>query len=201
VAKPIKMPHWLQSVVAVMGGGGLFVVTFLDSSVLSFPFVTDLLVIQLSIQRPSRMPFYAAMAALGSLAGCVWLYLLAKKGGEVYFKKHSGRTVMLAKKWVQERQFLSVFIPSILPPPLPFKVFVLAQGVFQIPLRTFVLAILLGRGLRFFAEGVLAVRYGNAAIGYVTQNSGKVALGMVLALAVLYGITHLVFHREPQSES
>ena len=73
-----------------MGGGGLFLVAFFDSSVLSFPFVPDALVIELSIMRPARMPYYAAMAALGSLAGCIWIYLLAKKGGEVYFHRHAG---------------------------------------------------------------------------------------------------------------
>ena len=161
--KQIKLPQWLQKFVALMGGGGLFLVAFLDSSVLSFPFVTDLLVIRLSIERPfTRMPYYAAMAAMGSLAGCIWLYLLAKKGGEVYFHRHGGRAAVHAKRWVRDRAFLSVFIPSILPPPLPFKVFVLAEGVFQVPLKTFVLALLTGRGLRYLAEGILAVRYGPA---------------------------------------
>jgi membrane protein YqaA with SNARE-associated domain len=199
--KQIRLPQWLVHFVAVMGSGGLFVVAFLDSSVLSFPFVTDLLLIHFSIERPARMPIYAALAAAGSLFGCVWLYLLAKKGGEVYFKKHHGRTVMVAKRWVQQRQFLSAFIPSILPPPLPFKVFVLAEGVFQIPLRTFVLAILLGRGLRFFAEGILAVRYGPAAVGYITANSGRFAVGVILTLAILYAASHWVMRRSSRSES
>ena len=88
--KQPKLPPWLQRFVAVMGGGGLFVVAFLDSSVLSFPFVTDALVFQLAFTNPARMPYYVAMAAAGSLAGCVWLYLLAKKGGEAYFHRHAG---------------------------------------------------------------------------------------------------------------
>ena len=77
---PVKLPGWLQKIVAAMGGGGLFVVAFLDSSVLSFPFVTDALVFQLAYSNPARMPYYIAMAAIGSLAGCIWLYLLAEKG-------------------------------------------------------------------------------------------------------------------------
>jgi membrane protein YqaA with SNARE-associated domain len=193
--KQIKLPHWLQRFVAVMGGGGLFMVAFLDSSVLSFPFVTDLLVIQLSIQRPARMPYYAALAASGSLAGCIWLYLLAKKGGDVYFHRHGGRAARHAKRWVQQRAFLSVFIPSILPPPLPFKVFVLAEGVFQVPLKTFIGALLLGRGLRYLAEGILAVRYGPAVVDYLIAHSGRFAVGTVLTLALLYAATHWIFHR------
>src|ERR1700684_2623733 len=148
---PHKLPVWLQRLVATMGGGGLFLVAFLDSSVLSFPFVTDALVIQLSFVNPKRMPYYAGMAALGSLAGCIWLYLLAKKGGEAYFHRHGGRAAKKARRWVDRNAFLSVFIPAILPPPLPFKVFVLAEGVFQVPLKTFILSLLAGRGLRYFA--------------------------------------------------
>src|SRR5271157_3678552 len=161
--KQVKLPGWLQKLVSVMGGGGLFAVAFFDSSVLSFPFVTDGLVIQLSIAVPAKMPYYAAMAAAGSLCGCIWLYLLAKKGGEAYFHQHASGRAEQVKKWVDSHAFLSVFIPAILPPPFPFKIFVLAEGVFQVPLRTFVLSILFGRGLRYLVEGLLAVRYGDTA--------------------------------------
>src|SRR5271154_1032727 len=151
---PPKLPVWLQKSVAVLGGGGLFLVAFFDSSVLSFPFIPDALVITLSIRNPARMPYYAAMAALGSLAGCIWLYLLAKKGGEAFFHRHAGGRAGKAKRWVKRNAFLSVFLPAILPPPFPFKIFVLAEGVFQVPLRTFVVSILFGRGLRYLVEGL-----------------------------------------------
>jgi len=181
-----KLPGWLQNLVAVMGGGGLFVVAFFDSSVLSFPFITDALVMQLSFANPARMPYYAAMAAAGSLAGCIWLYLLAKKSGEAYFHRHAAGRAEKVKEWVEEHAFLSVFIPAILPPPLPFKIFVLAEGVFQVPLRTFILAILLGRGLRYMAEGILAVRYGDATLGFLKVHSGAVALSVVCVLLLLF---------------
>lgn len=184
--RPKKLPAWLQNLVAVMGGGGLFVVAFFDSSVLSFPFVADALVMQLSFSNPARMPYYAAMAAAGSLAGCIWLYLIAKKGGEAYFRRHATGRAEQVKEWVDEHAFLSVFIPAILPPPLPFKIFVLAEGVFQVPLRTFVLAILLGRGLRYFAEGVLAVRYGDAVLQYLLAHARIFAISAVAALLLVY---------------
>ena len=95
---PRKLPVWLQNIVA-MGGVGMFVVAFLDSSVLSFPFVTDALVIQLSLANPIRMPYYAAMAAVGSLSGCIWLYLLAKKGGEAFFHRHARGKAEKVKEW------------------------------------------------------------------------------------------------------
>jgi membrane protein YqaA with SNARE-associated domain len=172
-----------------MGGGGLFVVAFFDSSVLSFPFFTDALVMHLSFANPSRMPYYAAMAAAGSLAGCIWLYLLAKKGGEAYFHRHAKGRAEKIREWVDDHAFLSVFVPAILPPPLPFKIFVLAEGVFQVPLRTFIVAILLGRGLRYLAEGILAVRYGDATLDFLKVHSAAVALSVAAVLLLLFLIS------------
>ncbi len=186
-----KLPAWLQKLVVGLGGGGLFLVTFFDSSALSFPLVADALVIEVSIHRPARMPYYCAMAALGSLAGCIWLYLIAKKGGEAFFHRRAGRTARHAKRWVQRNAFLSVFLPAILPPPVPFKPFILAEGVFQVPLRTFVVALLLGRGLRYFIEGILAVRYGDAVFVYLAAHKITFGLAAVAILLAAYALTRL----------
>ncbi len=190
----IKLPVWLAAVVATMGGGGLFVATFLDSSVLTLPFIADALVIELSISRPERMPYYCAMAALGSLAGCIWIYLLAKKGGEAFFHRRAGKRARTVKRWVQGNAFLSVFIPGILPPPFPFKIFVLAEGVFQVPLKTFVLALLCGRALRYFLEGILAVRYGNAALPFLMVHRVGFAFSVLGVLLVVYAAGRLLHH-------
>jgi membrane protein YqaA with SNARE-associated domain len=196
-APKIKLPAWLAHLVVTLGGLGLFVVAFLDSSVLSFPIVTDLLVIEESIQNPARMPYYALMATVGSLAGCFWLYLLARKGGEAFFHSRAGRHAERARRWVDSNAFLSVFIPAILPPPLPFKVFVLAEGVFQVPMRTFVIALVLGRGLRYFGEGFFAVRYGDSATQFLLAHGRSAALIAVGAIVVLYGIVHLMGRHHP----
>ena len=193
----IKLPVWLATLLATMGGGGLFVATFLDSSVLTLPFIADALVIELSIARPERMPYYCAMAALGSLAGCIWIYLLARKGGEAFFHRRAGKRARTVKRWVQGNAFLSVFIPGILPPPFPFKIFVLAEGVFQVPLKTFVLALLCGRALRYFLEGILAVRYGNAALPFLMVHRIGFALSVVGVLLVLYAAGRLLHHDSP----
>jgi membrane protein YqaA with SNARE-associated domain len=96
---------WKQKIVVfagTLGAPGLFLISFLDSSVLTFPVINDLLLIELSIQHPLRMPLYAAMAGLGSLLGCLLLYFLAKKGGEAFFiKKAGGRAHALGgEKWI-----------------------------------------------------------------------------------------------------
>ena len=184
------LPGWLQKFIGTMGSGGLFAVAFLDSAILSFPFVPDALVIDLSVRRPSRMPFYAAMAVIGSLAGCVWIYYLAKKGGEAYFHRHAGIHAERTKRWVDRNAFVTMFISSILPPPLPlFKIVVVAEGVFQAPVGTFVGALLLGRGVRFFGEGLLAIRYGPAALDFLEVHRIALAIAGLASLIVLYAAT------------
>jgi uncharacterized membrane protein YdjX (TVP38/TMEM64 family) len=126
--------------------------------------------------------------------------LLAKKGGEAFFHRHAGGKAGKIKNWVDQNGFLSIFIPAILPPPLPFKPFVLAEGVFQVPLRTFVLGVLLGRGLRYAIEGVLAVLYGDAALDFLLTHSKAFALWIVGILIVLYIVTHLTFRDAPAKE-
>ncbi|HWG57913.1 MAG TPA: VTT domain-containing protein [Candidatus Acidoferrales bacterium] len=164
---------------AAWGGIGLFGVAFLDSFVLSFPLLMDLLVIELSLLNRHRMVYYATMATAGSLCGATALYFLARKGGEKLFSKRAGRRAKRIRRWVDKHAFLSVFIPAILPPPFPFEPFIVAEGVFQAPLRTFLLAILLGRGLRYFAEGLLARRYGDAATHMLVHH--KLAFGLAFA--------------------
>lgn len=190
-----KIFAWLQGLVLAFGGGGLFVVTFLDSSVLAFPFFPDAVLIQLCVANPIRMPYYAAMAAFGSLSGCMVLYGLAKKGGEAYFHKHARGKAEKIKEWIEKNAFLSAFIPAILPPPFPFKPFVLAEGVFQVPWRTFVMAIFLGRALRYGTEGILAVRYGDAALDFLKSHGIAVAGSFVVALLLLYIVSHFVLHK------
>ena len=190
-----KIFAWLQGLVLHFGGTGLFVVTFFDSSILSFPFFPDAMLIQLCVNKPSHMPYYAFMGAVGSLCGCILLYLLAKKGGEAFFHKHAGGKAEKIKEWVEGHAFLSAFLPALLPPPFPFKPFVLAEGVFQVPARTFILAILLGRGLRYGLEGILAVRYGGFALVYLKSHGAAFALGMVVAFALLYLVSHFLMHK------
>ena len=186
-AKQAKLPEWLQKVVSVLGPWGLFAVSFLDSSVFSLPFVTDGMVIDLSVNHRALMPLYAALAVIGSLAGCIWLYYLAKKGGEAYFRKHAGVHADRTKRWVDRNGFVTMFIASILPPPLPlFKIVVLAEGVFQVRLTTFVLGLILGRSVRFFGEGLLAIHYGPAALNFLEAHRIAFAVGGAVSLVLLW---------------
>jgi len=182
------LPHWLQAIVASAGGLGLFLIAFLDSSVLTFPVINDLLLIDLSIRNPARMPYYAAMATLGSVGGCLLLYYLARKGGEAMFQKQAGPRAQQIRAWIERNGFLSILVTALLPPPTPFKVFVIAAGALEMPVRTFVLGLLAARAIRFFGEGFLAIRYGDQAGQFLLTHKLEVAgivLGVVLCLYLL----------------
>ena len=187
-APKFHLPLWLQAIVATAGGLGLFLIAFLDSSVLTFPVINDLLLIDLSIRNPARMPYYAAMATLGSVAGCLLLYYLARKGGEAMFHKHAGARAQSIRDWTKRNGFLSILVTALLPPPNPFKIFVIAAGALGMPVRTFVLGLLAARGIRFFGEGFLAIRYGDQAGQFLLTHKLEVAgivLGVVLCLYLL----------------
>jgi membrane protein YqaA with SNARE-associated domain len=175
---------WLRVTLSTLGGPGILLSAFLDSSFLPLPLVTDLIVMDFSMRRPALMPYYAAMAALGSLAGCIWIYALARKAGEAYYRERHQPAPGSVRKWVQEFPLTSVLLPAVAPFPVPFKPFVIAQGVFRVPVVPFVVGTFVGRGVLFFAEGFLAVRYGAAAKEFVLHQKWASA-GMLLALIAL----------------
>lgn len=179
----IQFKSWLKLTLPALGGVGLLLSAFIDSSFVPLPLVTDLLLMELSSRHPARMPYYAAMAALGSLVGCIWIYWLARKGGQAYFRKSQGHAPGRIRKLIQEYPMASVFLPAVAPFPVPFKPFVIAQGVFQVPIATFVIGTLLGRGSLFFIEAFLGARYGAAAKQFLLDQkwaSVALALGLVL---------------------
>lgn len=184
-----------QKIVAFAGGlgaPGLFLISFLDSSVLTFPVINDLLLIELSIQHPSRMPVYATMATLGSVLGCVLLFFIARKGGEGVFRRKAGARAETIRRVVEQNGFGGMLIAALLPPPTPFKFFVLAAGVFQVPLASFSAAIALARIFRYFGVGYLAVRYGSQALPYVARHKLQVVAIAVVVVVVSYLLSRLV---------
>jgi membrane protein YqaA with SNARE-associated domain len=168
-----------------LGGIGILCASFVDSSFVPLPLVTDLILFDLSSRHPLRMPFYAVLAALGSLAGCLWIYYLARKGGQAYYRRTQGHPPGRIRKLVEKYPMACVFFPAVAPFPVPFKPFVIAQGVFQVPLGTFVIGTLLGRGCLFFFEAFLGARYGVAA-KYFLYSQKRTSLGVLLALVVLF---------------
>ena len=196
---PSNLSGWKQKIVAFatgLGAPGLFLISFLDSSVLTFPVINDLLLIELCIQRPARMPLYASMAALGSVLGCVLLFFIAEKGGEALFHKHAGKRAQAIHNWVVHNGFAGMLVAALLPPPTPFKVFVVAAGVFEVPLLSFTSAITLARLLRYFVIGYLAIRFGEEARSYLQHHWVQVTMFAMAVVLVSYGLSRLILrHR------
>ena len=195
---------WKEKIVAFAGGlgaPGLFLISFLDSSVLTFPVINDLLLIELSIQHPARMPVYALLAMLGSVLGCVLLFYLAEKGGEALFHKHAGDRAQAIHNWVVHNGFWGMLFAALLPPPTPFKVFVVAAGVFEIRLASFVSAITIARLIRYFGIGFLAIRYGHEALPFLKQHIWSVSALLILLAAGSYGLSRLVLRHKPPVQS
>jgi membrane protein YqaA with SNARE-associated domain len=180
----------IQNWASGLGGVGLFVVAALDSSFLSFPQVNDLLIIFLSIRNPALMPYYAGMTTAGSLVGCFVLYGFAWRGGEVFLRRRvRGNRVERGLALFQRYGLLAVIVPSLLPPPMPFKLFVLLAGAARVSPWKFGAAVVIGRGIRYFGQGYLAVLYGERAVALVSQYGSEVGLGLAI-LAVAIGVVY-----------
>lgn len=191
VSVPAGTPGWVKTLLASVGGVagqgiGLFAIAFLDSSFLPLPVINDILVMWLSIQEPAWWAFYAFMATLGSVLGCLVIYSIGRKGGELLLRKRiQGGQLEKIRTWMERNEFLAVVVPSLLPPPTPFKAFILAAGGFQVRLKYFLPAITVGRGLRYFLLGLLGAMFGQQAIDYLMAN--KVLLSLVAVALILAG--------------
>ena len=195
---PSSLGGWKQKVVAFasgLGAPGLFLISFLDSSVLTFPIINDLLLIELSIQHPARMPLYAFMAALGSVLGCVVLYFIARKGGEALFHRKAGEHAHAIRHWVEQNGFVGMLVAALLPPPTPFKIFVFAAGVFEVPLHSYTTAITIARLFRYFGIGYLAIRYGADALPYLMHHKLQVTVFVISLVIVSYVLSRVILKR------
>lgn len=191
----------MQASAVALGGPGLFLIAFLDSSFLSFPEVVDLLIIWLVTAHKERMLYYALLPTLGSMAGCFALYLVGRKGGEAFLRRRfSDSHVDHALAIFRRHGLLAVAVPSLLPPPVPFKPFVLAAGVAGVRPVDFLIAVGAGRGVRYFGEALLAVWYGERAAQFLRDNARPVSLG--LAAAVLAGgLAWIWYHKRKDRAS
>src|SRR4026209_1099875 len=149
----------------MLGRPGLFVLAFLDSSFISLPQINDILVVLMVIEHKERMPYYALMATAGSVAGCLAIYYIAEKGGETFRRKrlHAGH-IERALALYRRHGVLAMMVPALLPPPAPFKLFVLLVGVAGVKPIRFISAVAAARGARYFALGLLTVWYGDVAL-------------------------------------
>ena len=164
-------------------------------SVLSLPELADLLVIYMVTTHRSLFLLYVGCATLGSLAGCLLLYYIGKKGGApLVHRRFDSAAVGRTLDAFRRHGVMAVLVPSILPPPAPSKPFVLMAGIADISAARFSVAIPVGRGARYFIEGLLALWYGERALSFMRDHSTAAALVAVGLLALGF-VLYLVWTR------
>jgi membrane protein YqaA with SNARE-associated domain len=177
-----KLSHWLVS----FGPFGLFAIAFLDSVLIPMPGGVDAVLLLLSASRPSWMLIYVASATVGSTAGCIGLYLVSKRAGHRALARFSESKQKRVKDLIDRYDVLSVLVASVLPPPFPFKLFVVSAGVFRLNLVRFTVAVASGRVFRYLLEGYLAAHYGEHAKEILARYYPSIGIGLAVLLIVFF---------------
>jgi membrane protein YqaA with SNARE-associated domain len=164
------------------GAFGLFAVALLDSTFVPLPSSADALMLLLTTTNPRWMLLYAAMATSGSALGCWILYLVSRKAGSRALRKFSEAKQKRVKELIDRYDMMAVLVATLLPPPFPFKLFVVSAGVFRFSLTRFMIAIVAGRAFRFLLEGYFAVRYGAEAKAILAKYYPWIGLGLAVAI-------------------
>jgi membrane protein YqaA with SNARE-associated domain len=179
----------IRALALALGGPGLFLVAFLDSSFLPLPGITDVLLVVTVTRNPSALLWYVAMTVAGSVAGCLALHYLGRKGGDALVRRRfAGEKIERAMAALQRHGVMAVLVPCLLPPPAPFKIFILLAGVAGISAMRLAIAVAIGRGVRYLALGILAVAYGERAMSYMREHGTAVSLEALGALVFGFGL-------------
>ncbi|HYV11831.1 MAG TPA: VTT domain-containing protein [Pyrinomonadaceae bacterium] len=181
---PVKWLTRLSEYLITYGAFGLFMVALLDSTFVPLPSSADALMLLLSTANPSWMLLYAFMATAGSAVGCLILYLISRRAGARALNRFSEAKRNKVKNWIERYDIFAVVAATLMPPPFPFKVFVVSAGVFRFSLLRFMLAIIVGRGFRFLLEGYFAVRYGAQAKEILAKYYPWIGLGLVVGIVI-----------------
>lgn len=200
-----KITHGLARIsdyLLALGPFGLFAVALLDSAFIPLPGGPDALMIAFTMAHPRLMIVYAALAALGSAVGCLILYYISRRAGSRALRKFSPAKQKKVKDWIDRYDVLSVLVASLMPPPFPFKLFVVSAGVFRFSVVRFTAAILAGRLFRFLLEGYFAIRYGAQARELLQKYYPWIGIGLAV-LIIIFFVTRKMMKRktEPAEEA
>jgi membrane protein YqaA with SNARE-associated domain len=173
----------------------MIVIGTLDSSLLSLPEINDYLVVGRCYKDPSAAFYFPLFAATGSVIGCNLLYSIVRRGGQAVLRKRFPLQSIKRVEQAYERfGFFAIAIPAILPPPLPFKIFVATAGALEYPRWKFLLTVMIARSLRYYVEGILAVYYGRRVLLFMKDN-GLVIVSIVATLLLIAGLIYFLIKR------
>jgi membrane protein YqaA with SNARE-associated domain len=173
----------------------MIVIGALDSSLLSLPEINDYLVVMRCARDPKAVFYFPLFAAAGSVIGCMLLYSILRRGGQAVLRKRfRADHIERVERAYARFGFLALAIPALLPPPMPFKIFVATAGTLEYPRWRFMMTIMIARSLRYYIEGTLAVFYGEQVIQF-TKDYGAAILGTVVLLAIIGLTIYFIKHR------
>jgi len=183
-----------------LGYWGIGVLAIVDSS--SIPMPMDAFIAYYAWHDSHRFYLYVLTAALGSAIGGLVPYFIGRAGGELFLLKRINRQKFDALRHRFEHQeFAAILIPSMLPPPTPWKLFVFGSGVFEMPVVNFMVAVFVGRVIRFGVESLLVIRYGPQILHSFSAHTlaASIVIGVLIALAVVYYIFKIRRKKKRQS--
>ena len=191
--------HWLQHYVIgaplYFAGPMMILIGALDSSLLSLPEINDYLVMGRCIKHHSAVYYFPLFAAAGSVIGCLLLYTIMRRGGQALLRRRfRAEHILRAEQAYARFGVLALGVPAVLPPPLPFKIFVATAGALEYPRWKFLLTVLIARSLRYYVEGILAVIYGRRVLTFI-QDNGLAVISIVAALALVALLIYLLSGR------
>ncbi len=187
-----RLGRFIVHVPVYVAGPSMILIGALDSSLLSLPEINDYLVVARCYTHPKSVWLFPLFPAIGSVIGCLLLYTIMRRGGlAVLHRRFSIERVQRVEQSYARFGILALAVPALLPPPLPFKIFVATAGALQFPRRRFLLTILVARSLRYYTEGVLAVFYGQRVLRFLRDN-GLIIVTIVGGLCVLGLVVYLV---------
>ena len=172
----------------------MIVIGALDSSLLSLPEINDYLVVGRCYKDPSAAFYFPLFAATGSVIGCNLLYTIVRRGGQAVLRKRFPlQNIKRVERAYERFGFLAIGIPAVMPPPLPFKIFVATAGALEYPRWKFLLTVMIARSLRYYVEGILAVYYGRRVLLFMKDN-GLVIISIVGTVVLIAVIIYLVIY-------
>jgi membrane protein YqaA with SNARE-associated domain len=182
----LKLTQWTQHFLIPMGPWGVLLGSFIDSA--SIPIPIDVLMGIWAWNDKKHFYVYALLAAVGSTFGGLVPFYLGKAGGELFLLKRVNRARFDAlRKQFEKQEVLAVMIPSLLPPPTTWKLFVFGAGVFEMRTLNFMLAVFVGRCIRFGVETALVVKYGPEIVTVVADLAKRHLAVTLLGLVVIFG--------------
>ncbi len=174
--------HWVRH----LGGPGLIVLGLIDSSVIPIPGSMDALTIVLAAKQRDLWPYYALMATIGSVIGGFVTYRIARRQGKgAMERKISRRQMNRVTKAFEKWGFGAVLIPAVLPPPSPMVPFLIAAGAMQYSRNKFLIALTIGRAIRFTILAALGAFYGRQIITLITSHAKPILITFIAASAAL----------------